>query len=197
MKNIKIVSIVIVAVILIVAGVVYNKYQRKNLAALRPSESISPTPTSDEPLGTPSGKDLQSLTPEEVEKLLGEGGQPSVPYGQLTKAATCKLEGTIKFLNPTLYRHEGNVITYTGIDSPARQIKWTINPPDNIKVGPNLTAQLKLPDGESPVDATLPQNPISKKYSLTASITYGRLQNGDVKIYEAKCSGITFIELAY
>jgi hypothetical protein len=202
-KNIVIIASILV---LILGLFLVNHFRQRNsqiqVSNTSPSPSISGSPNPGPNttfLGKPSGKDLQSLTPQEIEKLIN-GGQsvpPSVPYSQLTKPATCQLSGTLEFLNPTTYKNINNTIAYTGIDSPARQIKWNVSPTDDLKVGPNLVAGLQIPDGSSSIDATLPASPKSKSYALTASITYGRLINGDVKLYEAQCSGQTQVILDY
>lgn len=88
-------------------------------------------------------------------------------------------------------------LSYTGIDSPARQIKWWISPVDDLRVGPNLMAQLAIPDGDSMVIATLPASPVSKNYTLTASMTYGRLENGGIVVHEVSCSGKIDVVLSY
>lgn len=173
-----------------------------NQPEMSASPSVSPSPSKSgvTNLGKSTAKDVQSLTPEEVEKLFDEQYiiQQSVPYSQLTEPATCQVQGTLKFLNPNTYETIGAKISYTGVDSPARQIKWKISPSgDDLGVGPNLMAQLKLPDGESPITAVLPASPHSKKYVLTASITYGRLVGEGVRVYEVPCSGQAKIELDY
>lgn len=165
------------------------------------SSTISPTPTpSTGDLGKPSGKDLQSLTPQEVEKMLNNNGlavPTTVPYSQLNGPASCRVEGTIKFLSPTIYQDIGAKLTYSGIDSPARQIKWKVSPSEDLRIGPNLMAQLTLPDGSIMVGATLPASPQSKNYKLTASITYGRLIGEGIRVYEVNCSGEVSVVLSY
>lgn len=183
------ITIAIVIVVILAGFFGFKIY--KNIGGGNPS----PTPTVSV---SPSPSDLQSLTPQQVEDMLKNSKvQPDVDYSLLTKPATCQIAGTIKFLNPTLYENHGNQLTWTGIDSAARQIKWTVSPQDGLKVGPNLINNLKIPNGSSPIDVTLPASPNSKTYTLSASMTYGRLVNGDVKIYEVKCSGSTKVETAY
>ena len=87
------------------------------------------------------------------------------------------------------------MFSYKGVDHPARLVKWTISPDDIIDVGPNIFSSLVLPDGESLVGVSIPENPKYKKYELTAAITYGRIVNGDVKVYETQCSGKTTVVL--
>lgn len=161
----------------------------------------SPTPTSKpkSSSGQTYGKDIQSLTPEQVEQLVnGNGLSPSsVPYAELTKPATCSVAGEIKFLSDSLSQNLGAELTYTGIDSPARQIKWNVYPSEGLKVGPNLAAPLKLPDGKSQVIVSLPAAPAGKSYTLTSSMTYGRLVDGGVRVYEVACTGSIKVTLDY
>ena len=174
-------------------------HQKPETSIPSPSETLSPSPSPSSkitPLSKPSGKDLQSLTPQEVEHLLG-GGYKTVPYSQLTKPATCNIQGSINFITPNTAANYGPKISYTGIDSPARQIKWKVTPADDLKVGPNLDVSLKLPDGESPVSVTLPSSPVSKNYSLTVSMTYGRLVGDGIRVYEVDCSGQIKVTLSY
>jgi len=168
--------------------------------SVSPSVSPSPSKSGVTNLGKSTAKDVQSLTPEDVEKLFDEQYliQQSVPYSQLTKPAACKVEGTLKFWDHNTYETIGAKISYTGEDSPARQIKWKIFPAgEDLGIGPNLMAQLKLPDGESPITAVLPATPHSKNYVLTASITYGRLVGEGVRVYEVPCSGQANVKLDY
>jgi len=185
-------AVVLVIVFIVVLFFVFSKKsgEQKVIISVSPEISfISPTP---------SVSDSQQLTPLEVRKVInGNLARLPVNYGKLTKPATCRLTGGLKFLKPTLYENLDNYLTYTGIDSPARQIKWSVSPTDDLRVGPNLTANLILPDGSNRVDVTLPENQKAKQYILTASMTYGRLENGDVKIYEVKCSGNTMVEVAF
>lgn len=196
-------TVLLVVAVGLITGLVYgwNKYikvAQNQLPLISSSTSTTPGPSSTDLATKPSGKDLQSLTPEEVEKLVSGGLSPTgVPYAQLKGPAVCKVEGTIKFLSPTIYQDVGTKLTYSGIDSPARQIKWKVSPPEDLKIGPNLMAQLKLPDGSAAIGATLPSSPQSKSYKLTTSVTYGRLVGGGIKVYEVNCSGEANVEIAY
>ncbi len=175
---------------IIVGGEYFLTHKKRKTETLNPTATVSPSPS-------PSGKDLQSLTPQEVEKILG-GGYKTVPYSQLTKPATCNIGGSVNFFSPNGAENYGSKISYTGIDSPARQIKWKVSPTDDLKVGPNLDVSLELPDGESPVSVMLPSSPpVSKNYSLMASMTYGRLVGAGVRVYEVNCSGQINVTLSY
>lgn len=158
------------------------------------SASISPT-NSGNNFYKPKGTTLPPLTAKEIGELIEKGN--GIFYYYLTKPATCQVGGEIDFLTPTIAEIKNAKISYTGIDNQARQIKWVTAPSDEIKVSPNLAASLELPDGESVVGANLPAEPKAKSYILTASITYGRLVNGAVVSYEAKCSGQISLVLKY
>ena len=127
-----------------------------------------------------------------------------MPWELLLKEASCKLEGEIEFIASDLYRHKGALFTYSGVDNSARNIFWTITPNDDLSVGPNLFSKMSLPNGESLLSITLPENPKSKRYELTAKMQYGRLvddkgnfvtASGNVKVFEKNCDGQTVIVL--
>lgn len=193
----------IIAVIAVAGLVVWLGLRSNTVKAPAPSSTATAAvPSSASPanssLRKPSGKDLKSLTPEEVEKLVNGGGfgPTSVPYAQLNGPASCQASGDVEFFSPTTARDSAK-LTYAGIDSPARQIKWLVTPDDNLGVGPNLAASLKLPDGNHMVTVTLPSPPKARDYTLTVSMTYGRLVNGAVRVYEVGCSGQVKVKLSY
>lgn len=161
--------------------------------------SISPSPSAIISVsGAPSAKSLDQLTPQEIEKLVNGGLAPtSVPYDKLTKPATCQIGGVVEFLSADTSTNLNARLIYTGIDSPARQIKWKTQPTDDLRVGPNLTAQLNLPDGQADINVGLPRAVKSKNYSLAASMTYGRLEGQGVKVYEVNCTGIAKVKLDF
>ncbi len=113
------------------------------------------------------------------------------------KPAACQIGGQIKFTSLNNAEHLKADLTYTGIDSPARLIKWQIAPSDDLKIGPNLAASLKLPDGQEHIGVVLPEKPMATRYLLTASMTYGRLVNHDIEVYEIKCQGQTEVLLNF
>lgn len=192
MKKTILIAIIILLVIVFGVWKITSYYSSDNT----PSDSSSPLPTNSI---SPSPTSLDQLTPQEVENLINGGHlkYTPVPYSQLTKPATCKVEGSIEFVKSNTYITKGAKISWTGIDNPARQIKWKISPSDNLRIGPNLMANLPIPDGSNEVGATLPENPKSRHYSLTASITYSRLVDGNPKDYEASCSGKVTVDLNY
>ncbi len=148
---------------------------------------------------------LSSLPPRptlsfvETKKPLpsGNGLIQSDFYETLSKPATCQISGQIKFVSPTTAEHMNAYLTYTGIDSPARLIKWQVTPSENLNIGPNLAASIKLPDGKEMINVVLPEKPIASDYKLTASMTYGRLVNHNVEVYEVKCTGQTEVLLNF
>lgn len=114
-----------------------------------------------------------------------------------TSVATCKLKGTLRYTDATTYRHEGDVLTYRGVDHESRLIFWKVTPQDDLRVGPNIFDRLPLPDGETMIFVSLPENPIALEYALTASISYGVLDgSGVLHDYITKCKGKTTIKLA-
>ncbi len=128
--------------------------------------------------------------------LNSNGVKDTVPYSQLTKPAECSIKGSVNFSSQSTAEDTAN-LTYTGIDSPTRQIYWHISPQDDLKVGPNLVSSLKIPDDSNLVVVTLPEFPKAKKYILTTSMTYGRQVGDNIKVYTAACSGQIEVNLNY
>jgi hypothetical protein len=185
-----------IVVVVLLAGVIYwlnsgnkNNINSGNLAL--PSSNLSLPSTS------PSVSPLKTSKNPSVSPPLNSGGiQDTVPYSQLTKAAECGIKGNINFVSQSMAQDNAS-LNYTGIDSPTRQIYWHISPQDDLKVGPNLVASLKIPDDSSQVIVTLPEYPKAKKYILTTSITYGRQVGQDVKVSTTDCSGQIEVNLNY
>ena len=75
--------------------------------------------------------------------------------------------------------------------SNTRFINWKIYPDDEtLKVGPNIFAELDLPNGERDFGVTFTPPAVAKQYTLTASVTYGVInQAGAEEIKEAPCIG--------
>lgn len=111
--------------------------------------------------------------------------------------AECTLTGSITFLSPTLYENKDANIIYKNIDSVARHIIWNVSPEENLSVGPNLFANLPLPDGTEDVTVSLPDNSKSKSYMLTAKVTYGVVVNRNLEIRESHCSGQIPVKINY
>ena len=111
--------------------------------------------------------------------------------------ASCKLKGTLRYTDATTYRHEGDLLAYRGVDHESRLIFWKVTPQDGLRVGPNIFDRLPLPDGESMIFVSLPENPVSHEYALTASINYGVLgDDGVLRVFMTQCKGKTIIKLA-
>lgn len=173
------------------------------------SPALSPEPTgsiSSEPTATP--RPIPNLTKSPVPLPTGDDRttfiDKPVPWELLLKDASCKLQGEIKFLASDLYNNQDAGFIYSGADSPARNIFWTVTPDDNLSVGPNLFSKMSLPNGDSLLSIVLPENPKSKTYTLTAKIQYGRLVDekgkyvaagGNVKVFEKQCEGQTTVVL--
>ena len=128
----------------------------------------------------------------------------TVPWSLLLADASCELKGEIKYLNHNTYDNQDALFIYKGIDHPGRNIFWTITPQDNISVGPNIFNKIPIPNGESLLGISLPENPKSKAYDITAKIQYGRLVDangkfvtagGTVKLFEKQCQGKTTVVL--
>lgn len=156
----------------------------------KPSTSLNPNK-----VFRPSVSNLPVLTLGEVHDLIQKNDGKFYYY--LTEPAICKVSGKIIFLDHNIAKIDKANFVYTGIESETTQIKWIVDPNDNLQVGPNLAAGLYLPDGERVVGVNLPISPKSKNYILTAAITYRRLVNGNIKPYEARCTGRVDVQLSY
>lgn len=160
-----------------------------------PSLSSIPTPRPNitkVPVPLPSGDGRTTF--------IGE----TVPWSLLLAEASCELKGEIKFLNHNTYNNQDALFIYKGIDSPGRNVFWTVTPQDNISIGPNIFNKIPIPDGESLLGIVLPENPKSNRYELTAKIQYGRLVDdkgnfvtagGNVKVFDKQCDGKTVVVL--
>ena len=162
-----------------------------------PPETENPSPSS---TPRPIASSVPSPTGDGRTSFIDE----AVPWNLLLGQASCRLQGEIKFLNHNTYDNQDALFVYSGIDHPARNIFWTITPADDISVGPNIISKLVLPNGESLLGITLPENPKSDRYELTAKIQYGRLVDengnfvtagGNVKVFEKQCDGKTTVVL--
>ncbi len=163
------------------------------LPSISPSMNVSVSPT---PFKTPT----PTLTPSPTKKpsLIPS----SVPWDQLPPEASCELRGEIKYVlinngtnHNNVYDNQNAMFTYKGIDHPGRLVYWTVSPQDDLGVGPQIFAQIPIPDGESLIGISLPENPQYKQYELNASITYGRLVDGNVKVFTKQCVGKTTVVL--
>ncbi len=177
--------------IIVVVGVIYSRSHFSS--DYSSGSSPNPTPSLET---KPAKSNLPIRQPSASPKPSGLV-QSDVPYANLTQPATCQISGKVTFLSHNISQNESADLTYTGIDSPARLIKWQIIPNDALAIGPNLFASIKLPDGKEHIGVVLPERPVASSYKLSASMTYGRLVAGDVKVYEVQCSGQTEVLLNY
>lgn len=172
--------------------------------------------TSSKPSETPQGATLipsLSPTPRKVPNVakiplpIGDGKttfiDEPVPWDLLLSDASCELKGEIKFLNGNTYDNQDAVFIYSGIDHPARNIKWTVTPNDgSLSIGPNIFSKIQIPYGQVLLGIFPLQESKSKRYELTAKIEYGRLVDkdgrfviagGNVKLFEKQCQGKTTV----
>ena len=116
--------------------------------------------------------------------------EPFIGLRGVKAPATCQVGGEINFSDKNTFSSKDLKISWQNIDSQGRLIKWRISPQDGLMIGPNIFANLNIRNGEyESLTVRLPENPISKTYLLTASVTYGQIIQGDVKVKEANCSG--------
>lgn len=167
----------------------------------------SPEPSATEiPSVVPSPK--PNITKVPVPLPSGDGRTTfigeTVPWSLLLADASCELKGEIKYLNQNTYDNQDALFIYKGIDHPARNVFWTVTPQDNISVGPNIFNKIPIPNGESLLGISLPENPKYKTYNITAKIQYGRqvdakgnfvTEGGNVKVFEKQCTGKTTVVL--
>ncbi|HEY4507151.1 MAG TPA: hypothetical protein VJH71_03300 [Candidatus Paceibacterota bacterium] len=179
-------TIILLVVLAVGAALVLFLYFSK-LRVQEPGEVPTPTVTAE-----PSATTSVTVTP--------------LPTSQVTQTpdamnkyppAECQLTGSIVFISPKLYENKDANIIYKNIDSIARLIFWTISPDDNLSVGPNIFANLPLPDGMEDLTVSLPDSPKSKNYILTAKVTYGVFINRNLEIKESSCTGQIPVELKY
>lgn len=172
MSTMKRLIILIVLVVIILAVLVIVTKGTKPVSSPLPSVSVSQIPLTPRPESTP------------------------IDYSKFSAKASCSLKGTIRYIDATTYNNGDALFTYKGIDHPGRNIIWTVTPKDGLSIGPNIFDRYPLPDGTSLISITLPENPIAKRYTLTAAVQYGRLApDGNIKVSVAQCSGSTTIIL--
>ena len=123
--------------------------------------------------------------------------EPFVGPNGIKSPATCQVDGKAEFFDPGSYS-SNTKISWQNVDSQGRLIKWRISPNDGLAIGPNLFANLIVPDGQyNNLTIRLPENPVSKTYLLTASVTYGQFINGDLKVKEVNCSGQAEVKINF
>lgn len=172
--------------IVLLAGLallVYGSVSRPEVwRTLTPSPSVTGTP---EFSATPNVQ--ATSTPEKFESFVG-----------LKEPASCLIAGEIIYLNKNTYSSTDNaLISWRNVDSTGRLINWRSEPADNLAIGPNIFANLDIPDGDYGLTVGLPENPLAREYLLYASITYGQLIKGNVEVKEVACSGFTKVKLNF
>lgn len=183
---------IIGAIVIIVLLVIFGVYNFTSQNGQKPEASITATPSVSESASpTPSSLPSKTQNPQST-----EGWSQSTKLWQILKGpAYCELKGEIKFVSSNIYDNQDALFIYRGVDHPGRLINWTITPSDDLDIGPNLFAQMNLPDGQSLIGVVLPQNPKYKRYELTAQITYGRQINDNIEVYTQSCVGKTTVIL--
>jgi len=200
-KNAIIWLLILMVGIALVGFYVWTQPIERNVVVNSPEPSVSPETSSfPAPSPKPSVSKVPLPTGDGKTTFIGD----TVPWSLLLTDASCELRGEIKYLNHNTYDNQDALFIYKGIDHPGRNILWTVTPQDNILVGPNIFSSSPIPNGESLLGISLPENPISKTYDLTAKIQYGRLVDtngkfvtigGTVKLFEKQCKGKTTIVL--
>lgn len=172
--------------IILLAGLALLVYGSVSRPEIRRTPTSSPSVT-----GTPEFSATPSVqatsTPEKFESFVG-----------LKEPASCLIAGEITYLDKSTYASTDNaLISWRNVDSTGRLIKWRSKPADNLSIGPNIFANLDIPDGDYGLTVGLPGKPIAKEYILFASVTYGQLINGNVEVKEVACSGFTKVKLNF
>ena len=200
------VGVVVIAAILLLTRV-FDKEKIDPTASPtdQPTNSISPliSPSVSGSVTPTPRKTALPTSPVSPTPTKSAGLVPSpVPWDQLPPEASCELNGEIKYVlvdsgpnHSNIYDNQNAKFIYRGIDHPGRLVNWTVSPQDDLRVGPQIFAQIPLPDGESLIGISLPENPKYKTYELTAAVSYGRLVDGNVKLFTKQCTGKTTVML--
>ena len=144
-----------------------------------------------------SSAPIPTLTPAMTIKPTATTGEPFIGPNGIKSPATCQVSGEAEFSEPRLYS-SNTKISWQNVDSQGRLINWRIIPNDSLIIGPNLFANLIVPDGQyENLTIRLPEKPVSKTYLLTASVTYGQFIGGDLKVKEVNCSGQAEVRISF
>lgn len=130
-------------------------------------------------------------------QLLGKHSAPNSEQNidlnfETSDRSVCKISGTvfIKASDMNMQKTNDATFYYRNIDTQARVIYWKIYPEDDIKGGPNMFAQLEIPDGEYfPVNFYFQSEPKYKEYTIKAIITYGDWVNSKIESGKRDCEG--------
>lgn len=174
--------------IILLAGLALLVYESVSRPEILRTPTPSPTVISTPESSATTIPNVQATsTPEKFESFAG-----------LKAPASCLVAGEITYLDKQTYAASDNaMITWKNVDSTGRLIKWHIEPSDKLAVGPNLFANLDVPDGSWRLTVGLPTQPVAKEYTLSASITYGQLIKGNVEVKEVACAGTTKVKLNF
>ena len=146
---------------------------------------------------TPMPTFTPALIPAPTIKPTAVVEEPFVGPNGIKSPATCQVTGEVEFSDPVSYSSDTK-LSWQNVDSQGRLINWRISPNDGLAIGPNIFANLTVPDGQyENLTIRLPENPISKTYLLTVSITYGQFIDGDLKVKEVNCSGQAKVNLSF
>jgi len=164
-----------------VAVIGYGSWSRpvKYVKDGKPVETVSPS-ASVSPFSSPTAKPEATPIPTPA-GFVGPTG--------LKAPASCVVGGEIEFVEKNISASREAKISWKNVDAHGRLIKWATEPEDELAVGPNLFANLPVPDGSEGLTVRLPESPKATTYFLTAIITYGQMEKGAVVVKEVKCSG--------
>ena len=152
-----------------------------------PASTLAPIPTLSPSPKTAGGGTTPVPTEEPFSSLNG-----------IKAPATCQVGGEVAFYDEGTFASKDSKISWQNVDSQGRLINWHISPNDNLKIGPNIFANLDVPNGQyDNLTVRLPEKPAFKNYLLTASITYGQFVQGDLKVKEVNCSGQVKVNLNF
>ncbi len=168
--------------------------------------TIEPTPTetsiqSPEPDSAHSNDSGQASSPQATPRPsipVTATSEPFLGLNGVTKPATCQVGGEVRFTAVDSFLSLDSKISWQNIDSRGRLINWHVSPDDKLAVGPNIFESLTLPDGQyQNLTVRLPENPVSKNYLLTASVTYGQFIKGNLEVKETNCIGQVKVNLNF
>lgn len=174
--------------VILLAGLALLVYGSVSQPVIVRAPTPSPTVTSTPESSATAIPNVQvTATPEKFESFVGLKGP-----------ANCLIAGEIVYLGKSTYASTDNArISWRNVDSTGRLINWRSVPADNLAIGPNIFANLNIPDGDYGISLGLPDKPVAKEYLLYASVTYGQLINGNVEVKEVACAGFTKVKLNF
>lgn len=195
-KNLILLGIIAVGIVGLAFYVYLSRKDNDSVSTTAPNvvQSLTPIPSPrlDSTSSTSSGQaSSPQATPSSTE-------EPFSGLHGIKLPATCQVGGEINFPDKNTFSTRDSKISWQNVDSQGRLINWRISPRDNLKIGPNIFANLAVPDGQyENLTVRLPENPVAKNYLLTASVTYGQFIQGDLKVKEVTCSGQVKVNLNF